>query len=134
MRISDWSSDVCSSDLSGWGVNLAYTFTDAEENRPNASKNETFLFDYPFARGDYFVSTGVPEHRFVLSVIYSPGWDLTFSGKLILESPTPIARTNRLLSPTNGDRKSAVLGKRVSVRVNLGGRSIIKQKNQQHTK
>src|SRR3546814_11419831 len=102
MRISDWSSDVCSSDLSGWGVNLAYTFTDAEENRPNASKNETFLFDYPFARGDYFVSTGVPEHRFVLSGIYSPGWDLTFSGKLILESPTPIASTNRLLSPPTG--------------------------------
>src|SRR3546814_16206269 len=32
-------------------------------------------------------------------------------------------------SPAGGDRKSVVEGKRVSVRVDLGGRSIIKKKN-----
>lgn len=84
---------------SGWGFNVAYTFTDGEENRPNASNNESFLFDYPFVTNDFFASTGVADHRLVLSGIYVPGWDLTFSGKLILESPTPRSEVNRLNSP-----------------------------------
>lgn len=88
---------------SGWGFNLAYTFTDGEENRPNASESETFLFDYPFVRDEFFTSTGVPDHRLVLSGIWTPGWDLTFSGKLIVESPTPLFGVNRLDSPPTPD-------------------------------
>ncbi len=84
---------------SPWGVNIAYTYTDAEENRPNASNGETYLFDYPFATNDHYVSTGVPKHQLVLSGIWSPGWDLTFSGKLVLRSPTPLSAVNNLLSP-----------------------------------
>ena len=96
------SLDKPYTDESGWGFNVAYTFTDGEENRPNASNGETFLFDYPFVTNNYYISTGVPRHRLVLSGIWSPGWDLTFSGKLILESQTARASTNRLLSPANG--------------------------------
>lgn len=75
---------------------------DAEENRPNASTGETYLFDYPYVRDEYYTSTGVAKHRLVLSGIYSPGWDLTFSGKLILETPKPLSSVNRLNSPANG--------------------------------
>lgn len=84
---------------SPWGVNLAYTYSDAEENRPNASTGETFLFDYPFATNQYYVSTGVPKHRLVLSGIYSPGWGVTMSSKLTLQSHTPRAANNCLDSP-----------------------------------
>src|SRR3546814_17556930 len=66
MRISDWSSDVCSSDLkngietkadsayfkvakdytptSPWSFNATYTYTKAVENR---FFGETFAFDFP---------------------------------------------------------------------------------------
>ncbi len=86
---------------SPWGFNLAYTYSDAEENRPNASNGETSLFDYPFASDRFYVSTGVPKHRLVLSGIYSPGWDLTFSGKLVLATPIPKATNNCLSSPSS---------------------------------
>jgi len=81
---------------SPWGFNLAYTYSDAEENRPNASNGETYLFDYPFANSNMYLSTGVPKHRLVLSGIYSPGWDLVFSSKLVLATPIPKSATNCL--------------------------------------
>ncbi len=87
---------------SKWGVNVAYTLTDGEENRPNASNGETFLFDYPSAGNEFYDSTGVAKHRLVLAGIYSPGWDLIFSGKFIVSSPVPLNSVNRLLSPANG--------------------------------
>ncbi|MCF7220208.1 TonB-dependent receptor [Marilutibacter chinensis] len=93
------SLDKPFTEASPWGFNLAYTYSDGEENRPNASNGETFLFDYPFATSQYYPSTGVPEHRLVLSGIYSPGWDLTFSGKLVLESHKPRSSNNCLDSP-----------------------------------
>ncbi|MEJ2790923.1 MULTISPECIES: TonB-dependent receptor [unclassified Pseudoxanthomonas] len=96
------SADKPFTQASPWGVNIAYTYMDAEENRPEASLGETFLFDYPYVTDDYYVSVGVPKHRLVLSGIYSPGWDLTFSGKLILETPKPKSAVNRLNSPADG--------------------------------
>jgi hypothetical protein len=96
------SLDKPYTDASRWGVNLAYTLTDGEENRPNASNEETFLFDYAYAGNEFYDSTGVAKHRLVLSGIFSPGWDLIFSGKLILSSPIPLLSVNRLESPANG--------------------------------
>lgn len=90
------SLDKPYSNASPWGVNLAYTYSDATENRPGASDGETYLFDYPFVTDQFYVSTGVPRHRLVLSGIYSPGWDMTFSGKLVLQSHTPNSATNCL--------------------------------------
>lgn len=83
---------------SPWGFNVAYTYSDAEENRPNASTGETYLFDYAFANDQMYTSTGVPKHRLVLSGIYSPGWDVVFSGKLVLATPIPKSGTNCLNS------------------------------------
>jgi hypothetical protein len=74
---------------SGWGVTLAYTYTDASENRANvASADEHYLLDYPSVR-DYgwHASTGVPRHRLVSTAIVDAPWDMTFSAKLTLASP-----------------------------------------------
>src|SRR3546814_15830512 len=73
MRISDWSSDVCSSDLGRGGVVRA---------------------------GDMACSSASPRRRAVRA--------------------------------PSADRKSVVQGKSVSVRVELGGRRIIKKKTNQH--
>ena len=96
------SIDKPFSKISPWGFGLAYTFTSGEENRPNASNGETYLFDYARVRDQFYTSTGVPKHRLVLTGIYSPGWDLTFSSKLVLQTQTPISAVNNTESPANG--------------------------------
>src|SRR3546814_10937129 len=80
MRISDWSSDVCSSDL-------------GRAARPTAPGR---------ARG-------------------RPGRRARRAGR-------------RRPRACRADRKSVVKGKSVSVRVDLGGRRIIKKKNTKHEK
>lgn len=79
---------------SGWGFNLAYTYSDAKENRTDASTGETFYGDGPRLTSRYYMSTGVPKHRLVLSGIYDLGWDTMLSGKLVLATPTPRNATN----------------------------------------
>ena len=96
------SLDKPYTDASPWSVGIAYTYTDGEENRPSAGTGETYLFDYAYAGNDFYTSIGLPKHRLVLTGIYSPGWDLTFSAKLIAQSPKPLSSTNRLSSPANG--------------------------------
>src|SRR3546814_13542635 len=96
MRISDWSSDVCSSDL---GL------------KPSSAGKQNFL-----------------EAREVL--------DLDLDGVALV---TLSACESGLGRVTDGDevlgftraldRKSVVSGKSVSVRVDLGGRRIIKKQN-----
>ncbi|MEZ0469829.1 TonB-dependent receptor [Luteimonas salinilitoris] len=93
------SIDKPFTQASSWSVNLAYTYSDAKENRPNLSTGETSLFDYPFITDQFYRSTGVPRHRLVLTGIWSPGWDVTMSGKLTLASHTPKATNNCLNSP-----------------------------------
>src|SRR3546814_1910978 len=85
MRISDWSSDVCSSDLAGGAVDL-----------PRAPEP-----------GDRAQLQRPVERARVDMVIFDR-----------------IARHDHL----DRDRKSVVEGKSVSVRVDLGGRRIIKKK------
>jgi outer membrane receptor protein involved in Fe transport len=71
---------------SGWGVTLAYTFTDAEENRENG---ESFSLDHPNLSGfGWHDAKGVPRNRLVATGIYDGPWGLTFSGKMTLASPT----------------------------------------------
>src|SRR3546814_12167345 len=99
MRISDWSSDVCSSDLAPAG----------------------FV-------GDGHGSAPDPRR------IAAQGWRR--SGGLHLAVAQPGHRMRKALHQRfvvggddhGGDRKSVVEGKSVSVRVDLGGRRIIKKK------
>lgn len=75
---------------SPWGFTVAYTFSDAKENRSNAVNNdEHYSFDYPNLDGLPFLrSVGVPRHRLVATGIYEVT-GITFSSKLTLESPRP---------------------------------------------
>src|SRR3546814_19202578 len=100
MRISDWSSDVCSSDLIAVGARAAVD-NDIRDHRPAG----IFHFD--------------------------------------ADTRSAIAQVDRIRCATAvdvdliegaaaEDRKSVVSGQSVSVRVDLGGRRIIK-KNNKHT-
>src|SRR3546814_12447875 len=117
MRISDWSSDVCSSDLAIVGE-VARTYFDlrglqerlrvARENADN--QRETLrLVD---ARLDAGRGTGFDTAR----------------ARAQLE--TPSARIPALEEPV-ADRKSVVVGRRETVRVRQGGRH--HRKNKQTT-
>ena len=67
-----------------WGMTIAYTFTDAQENRKSG---EVFALDYP-GMDDYpwFDSTSVPEHRLVIAALFDLPGGVDFSAKLNLES------------------------------------------------
>jgi len=89
-----------------WGVTLAYTYSDAEENRTNAGLNdEHFILDYPtVAEFGWHTATGVPKHRLVATGIWGAPWDLTLSAKLLLQSPVQFEALNCLDVPTAAER------------------------------
>src|SRR3546814_18377766 len=95
MRISDWSSDVCSSDLGK-----------CEKQRGNAERGEK-------ARGQPLEK----KHELCKRTLQR---DATCKCRVGLEGP--------FRRQAHTDRKSVVSGKSVSVRVDLGGRRIIKKK------
>src|SRR3546814_17976259 len=103
MRISDWSSDVCSSDLLGQqlaeaGVDVVQVHRSYVVNRDKVAEVA------PLRDGDFRIRM-------------ADGSDLRGS-----------RRFRHLL-----DRKSVVSGQSVSVRVDLGGRRIIKKKKKHNT-
>ncbi|TYT23666.1 hypothetical protein FZO89_15655 [Luteimonas viscosa] len=73
---------------SGWGTSFAYTYTDAEQNR---DINEHYSFDFADL-SDYpvLVSNSVPRHRFVATGTLDGFWGITFGGKFVLATPTPV--------------------------------------------
>src|SRR3546814_14794373 len=95
MRISDWSSDVCSSDLSPFTAENGATRLWPHSHRPDADP--------------------MPDAE-PIAIEMEPGSVLLFLG-------------STLHGGGEKDRKSVVEGKSVSVRVDLGGRRIIKKKN-----
>src|SRR3546814_19885382 len=104
MRISDWSSDVCSSDLCmSWAPML--------ENMVHS----------PYPAGGW-QSVGKCIRLEASNFICAGG---KAAARLSQR------RRNAALGPRwwKRDRKSVVSGKSVSVRVDLGGRRIIKKKN-----
>src|SRR3546814_21058263 len=134
MRISDWSSDVCSSDL----------------DSDFAGKYRLVYFGYSFCpdicpvdlqklmRGlSQFEKTDAARGAKVapLFITVDPERDTSEALKPFVEryhprllgltgTPEQLARVAKAL-----DRKSVGLGKSVSVRVDLGGRRYIKKKN-----
>src|SRR3546814_17271635 len=103
MRISDWSSDVCSSDLIGFAWSTLLSRTAGISNLLVA----VGLLDQPVAL--------VPNFAAVLT------------GMVYQALPYTIL----VLYPA--DRKSVVSGKSVSVRVDLGGRRILKKQKRKYT-
>src|SRR3546814_18181762 len=103
MRISDWSSDVCSSDLPS--IRLLAT-----------------QYDPPKAD----LTVKVTGHQWYWTYEYPDAGDLAFDSVML--SDQDAAKRG------DPDRKSVVEGKSVSVRVDLGGRGIIQQKNNTNTR
>src|SRR3546814_20434288 len=96
MRISDWSSDVCSSDLSGGAVRAVH----GQSHQPG--------------RGGPRVGAE--------PAVQPAGEDV--SG----EPPHGRAAHHHFPLRSREDRKSVVSGKRVSVRVAIGGQRYLKKK------
>src|SRR3546814_17139181 len=111
MRISDWSSDVCSSDLIGPQT--------AQQLAGILGKAGTIVWNGP---------VGVFEFE-----AFSHGTEVL--AKAIAESPAfSIAGGGDTLAALAKDRKSVGSGKSVSVSGDIGGRRNIKQKKKQHKK
>src|SRR3546814_14550418 len=106
MRISDWSSDVCSSDLRLAAARIA---ADRMADIGPVGGEQARAHE----RGE-----PVPMETRAL---------------FAYQSSTVVRRLARLVDDMVQDRKSVVSGKSVSVRVDLGGRRIIKQKNTYNT-
>src|SRR3546814_17850782 len=102
MRISDWSSDVCSSDLSSVAIILLFPIS-------------TAMLIHKSQRGKYAACDRSPR-----------------SGQIFRRSPRRRRRVagGARRRDLRRERKSVVWGKRVSVRVDLGGRRIIEKKIQ----
>src|SRR3546814_12631977 len=98
MRISDWSSDVCSSDLMQFQADI---------------------LDVPVIRPVIIETTA-------LGAAYLAGLAVAFWSST--EEIAAQWQMERCFEPHMKDRKSVVSGKSVSVRVDLGGRRIIKKK------
>src|SRR3546814_16681506 len=112
MRISDWSSDVCSSDLAGRGRLFRNPQSGFATRRLGVGPVPPAR-PPPYVRGTLRRGAG--------AVRGAGGSPPTALVRLPRHS-----RANRILA--GSDRKSSVEGKSVSVRVELGGRGILKKK------
>src|SRR3546814_16775202 len=106
MRISDWSSDVCSSDLAGC-IPEGKAFPKLISSFWNCVQQQLRCGDPGSARDNKPRRTEPAQ----------PKLRSTQSRRFPLSTPN-----------TQGDRKSVVSGKSVLVRVDLGGRRIITKK------
>src|SRR3546814_17986551 len=129
MRISDWSSDVCSSDLERRRGNYCTgKFSNAAERRLRPSDHSGFRRASRLRRAH--VGTGARQlQRNSGRYVAGPGADgrpkkarvAAVAFAAVVATPSPRSRAS-------SDRTSVVSGKSVSVRVDIGGPRIIKNK------
>src|SRR3546814_12210839 len=139
MRISDWSSDVCSSDLYEYGTD--YGYLDVAQGGSTCTMDNSVVKTVNLnhgTSGSTAFSYSCPRNT-VKSIngAYSPLNDAHYFGKVIFDMYDDYVGSSPLtfqLTMKVQDRKSVVEGKRVSVRVDPGGRRTIKQKTQKHPK
>src|SRR3546814_13656443 len=122
MRISDWSSDVCSSDLAA----ASGGFEGGTERNLGGRGDVTACLDpdifAPVAAELLGAKLRAADRALAGNVIP----DIA-SGDHCIQSRTKLrgsAKSHDRYSLGRGDRKSVVWGKRVSVRVGIGGRRI----------
>src|SRR3546814_12448629 len=113
MRISDLSSDVCSADLNAHDFHL----------RPRQLGSRCRLWKIPLR--DASSQDGI-----VAPTVDGFGISRTYGayGGATVYCRVAVGEEPRSAGVRRGDRKSVVSGKSVSVRVDLGGRRIIKKK------
>src|SRR3546814_15327102 len=111
MRIRDWSSDVCSSDLSGRPSPCRPIITNSPERKRKLG-------------GRLIVKLNRCSFQ----------WRTERTSSTVSEAEGASLAASAIRSLITLDRKSAVSGKSVSVRVDLGGRRLIKKKNKPLTK
>src|SRR3546814_14016976 len=109
MRISDWSSDVCSSDLVGGQGKLQPSGVTRTLNGHDQGLRKT---------GETIDDAGLEIMRIAFLADHT---------KIHAGTKRPSFSTQ----DDTADRKSVVSGKSVSVRVDLGGRRIIKKKTKE---
>src|SRR3546814_20842068 len=120
MRISDWSSDVCSSDL-----NLCPRASRHREHHPRSRRGASQ------GRADAEICRAHLQRLLVRAGARdAAGGDRPQPGKGQRHGAFEALQGQR---PCRRDRKSVVSGKSVSVRVDLGGRRISKKKTQYTT-
>src|SRR3546814_16399737 len=124
MRISDWSSDVCSSDLVT-GSNYA----PGSGLAPQAPQGERVLVYGDLKSVKPYAEYRAPDREIVLKLTGNmERYFWSINGKKYSEAK-PIR-----LNYGERDRKRVVEGKSMSVRVDVGGRRIIKNKKLRQSK
>src|SRR3546814_11740858 len=118
MRISDWSSDVCSSDLYG---NPCRPSAHSPTPRRTPALPERYV-------GAQALFSGFTNSKDAVSRIPAIRQPRGISSDIPQMPPNPAHKRG----PMVADRKSVVSGKSVSVRVDLGGGGIIKKNKQDH--
>src|SRR3546814_18876188 len=108
MRISDWSSDVCSSDLA----------------EPKGREITRISGNERYTGTDYHRIEGEPGLEILSSGTTGKPKRIRFPYRMLIRMVDMV----RVSQMDAKDRKSVVMGKRMSVRVDLGGRGIIKKK------
>src|SRR3546814_14707579 len=123
MRISDWSSDVCSSDLRSFeieeGASILTTALDQHINLPYGCRLGTCCS----CRGKVIsgsVDFGNAHPAYLPQSQRDQGYALLCSATPLSDLTIEIDELPPLIDPI--DRKRGVKGKSVSERVNLGGR------------
>jgi len=89
------SADKPYTKESGWGATIAYTYSDASQNRDineHYSFDRATIGDYPF-----ITSNAVAKHRLVATGTIDGPWAITYSAKLTLATPIPL---NAFLFPS----------------------------------
>src|SRR3546814_11372065 len=115
MRISDWSSDVCSSDLSAYSAQLVGSIVvlilvDSEIATPVSSAGLTLDFD-----GD----ARLLQYALAMSNVMIDDQVISSSNMVLIDGTFPLL----LCLPALPDRQSVVVGRSVSVHVDMGGGS-----------
>src|SRR3546814_20823039 len=123
MRISDWSSDVCSSDLR-WRYRRQVDRTDRPRHGDSPIwKMRSFRTNYQGASArdtaDRLYARNRPKRLSTFARLSMR--------RIVTKAPSNKLGVRRILLLPGRDRKSVVEGKRVSVSVVLGGRGIIKK-------
>src|SRR3546814_20335649 len=118
MRISDWSSDVCSSDL---------TFA-----RINEIAGDPIRAGEAWAEAAYL--NGRPERALVQPNNLTKRSDLDYYARARIEARIAALTPVGLALRRQGERQHVGEGKRVSVHVGHGGRRNIKKKKRVNTR